>query len=522
MNKLKKILLSIILVCIFCVSCENPEQTITSPNKPKKEPETPVIEKKTDLCIKGIVAIEGSESSAGVQIQLKPEGKNTGTTVITSEDGTFVFDNLTEGKYRIDASKTAYISESVEEFELTGYRDNIQIALKPIPGTVTVYNFEGVILKSVYTKTGNPMYAKDAVVQLIYNGINYGNAVLSVSGGTFSVANVKEGTYSIYISLDGFDDAYFTDINIPFNVSAYGKPKFVIVKKSETITDTDQNNSPIVTKYTVSGVISLQEGGYAEGARVQLMRVDALYGLSVTTNSSGMFTIYNAVNSEDYRICVTLNGYITSKSNYFVLKDANLKNVNWSIVKKYEIGDRGPAGGWIIFEGGEYERDEGWTYIELAPDDINKKAIYGNYLNPVVHYGEGRSQMNTNYILNEHAKSLGGDLVLKDDVAAVLCSDYIYGGYNDWVLPTSAVFTIIINNNKNYANYNFKLTEQYWCSDTVYYSSDDVKFLAIRKFRFSPRLKSSSYEGDINLADSNFVCTENYRLRYNVRPVRYF
>ncbi|MDR2343421.1 MAG: hypothetical protein LBD86_02670 [Spirochaetaceae bacterium] len=50
--------------------------------------------------------------------------------------------------------------------------------------------------------------------------------------------------------------------------------------------------------------------------------------------------------------------------------------------------------------------------------------------------------------------------------AAILCTGYTLNGYKDRLLLPGGVFQMI-KDDGDYSGYNLKLTEQYWCSDTV-------------------------------------------------------
>ncbi|MDR2803093.1 MAG: carboxypeptidase-like regulatory domain-containing protein, partial [Treponema sp.] len=290
--------------------------------------------------------------------------------------------------------------------------------------------------------------------------------------------------------------------------------------------------------YFISGVIASREGGYADGAEIQLYSGSAKYGNSVIANSGGRYTIYGVANGS-YSIKVALAGYNPAVISDVVVKDANKTDVDGSIIKTYYKGGRGPAGGWIVYVGNEHTNlYYGFTYIELAPNDIGPndgKLHFGSIRNTEYFSTIYDSMENTQYILKEYNNSMGGDIV-EIEGAAVFCTEYTLNGYKDWVLPTSGVFEMI-KNDGNYSGYNFKLNEQYWCSDSVLWQQtqwwtefDDWDFLhlnphersetydveGVMKFRFEPEL--ITHTGDT----WNFCATNDYALQLYVRPVRYF
>ena len=102
-----------------------------------------------------------------------------------------------------------------------------------------------------------------------------------------------------------------------------------------------------------------------------------------------------------------------------------------SIEEIYNIGDRGPAGGWIFYDKGV--SSDGWRYLEAAPADQTKK-VWGTY-NYVVSGADGTvigtGKQNTLDII-------AGDSL--ENKAANACADYstVNNGitYDDWFLPS--------------------------------------------------------------------------------------
>jgi hypothetical protein len=101
----------------------------------------------------------------------------------------------------------------------------------------------------------------------------------------------------------------------------------------------------------------------------------------------------------------------------------------------YAIGDRGPAGGWIIYDKGD--NAGGWRYLEAAPEDqtpaswrhkgLLKWGCHGKSIPGARHNAIGKGKQNTQAIL---------EACDEPDIAARKCADYRGGGKDDWFLPS--------------------------------------------------------------------------------------
>jgi hypothetical protein len=101
----------------------------------------------------------------------------------------------------------------------------------------------------------------------------------------------------------------------------------------------------------------------------------------------------------------------------------------------YYVGDRGPAGGWIIYDKGN--NSDGWRYMEAAsedqtPDSWRHKGLaewgcHGTAIPGARYTAIGRGMLNTKAILEG---------CNEPDTAARRCADYRGGGKDDWFLPS--------------------------------------------------------------------------------------
>jgi TolB-like protein len=129
-----------------------------------------------------------------------------------------------------------------------------------------------------------------------------------------------------------------------------------------------------------------------------------------------------------------------------------------TVSRTYNIGDRGPAGGWVFYDKGSYSA--GWRYLETAID-TTEVGIYGEdestYYNAVINgtgdsIGSGKS--NTKAI--SERTNVG---------PAFYCINLNFGGFNDWFLPSLEELKMIYENLHKKKMGNFRYT--FYVSSTL-------------------------------------------------------
>lgn len=102
----------------------------------------------------------------------------------------------------------------------------------------------------------------------------------------------------------------------------------------------------------------------------------------------------------------------------------------------YRTGDLGPAHGLVFYMKANYSN--GWRYLEAAPEDQSVKAYWGCYDKAV----PGATYTDTGFGLNVDIGNgyFNTEQIVKGcedpGIAAKLCDEYTYGGYDDWYLPS--------------------------------------------------------------------------------------
>jgi len=113
----------------------------------------------------------------------------------------------------------------------------------------------------------------------------------------------------------------------------------------------------------------------------------------------------------------------------------------WLSSAPYNIGDVGPAGGFIFFENPNYAAD-GWRYLEAAPFDQSGGAKWGCFRRAIAGArgtGVGDGRQNTRDMLA--ACPDGG-------TAADLCAHLSINGVGGWFLPSRDELALMYRNLK--------------------------------------------------------------------------
>ena len=128
----------------------------------------------------------------------------------------------------------------------------------------------------------------------------------------------------------------------------------------------------------------------------------------------------------------------------------------------WKVGDRGPAGGWIFYDKGYFS--DGWRYLEAAPSDIKQGSDYyfmwGDNGSYGTNTGIGTGKSNTAIIVSKGSKD-------RNPNAATFCNDYVYGGYDDWFLPSKDELNQMYENLKKAGLGGFA-DGRYWSSSEPY------------------------------------------------------
>jgi hypothetical protein len=159
----------------------------------------------------------------------------------------------------------------------------------------------------------------------------------------------------------------------------------------------------------------------------------------------------------------------------------------------YAVGDRGPGGGWVFYDKGDYS--DGWRYLEAGPEDLCLSIKWNNgkrILTDAKEKGPGSGKSNTEKIIKKQGNGR---------YAAKLCDDYSYNMRSDWYLPSIEELKLMYQNIFNKGSGDF--------SSLVYWSSTEYDSQVVYTWYFK---ENQTYEGRN---------TKKFG-PYAVRPVRSF
>jgi len=130
-------------------------------------------------------------------------------------------------------------------------------------------------------------------------------------------------------------------------------------------------------------------------------------------------------------------------------------------------GEFGSAGGYIVYDKGV--TTDGWRYLEIAPNQLPDSSQWGcvdfafssiSWLSEEAGFG----QENTDLIVQE---------CTEPGIAADRCTDYSFGGYSDWFLPSWKEGVIMVSSASALEDIP-DLPGEYWTSTEDYFGPNAI------------------------------------------------
>ncbi|GAB6393975.1 MAG: carbohydrate-binding domain-containing protein [Bacteroidales bacterium] len=174
-----------------------------------------------------------------------------------------------------------------------------------VPEVPKTYSISGVIA------TDDGGAAAGASVALLHAaGDSIVQQAKAGSSGEYMMTGVEAGSYEITAALDGYETGRITGVEV----------------NDADLTDRDIVLQKIVAPtYSVSGTVTLSDGGAAAGASVQIKKAgdNTNVGQAATTDASGAYTI-SGVPAGEYKIVISLDGYQTEAIDGVAVSNADL------------------------------------------------------------------------------------------------------------------------------------------------------------------------------------------------------
>ena len=152
--------------------------------------------------------------------------------------------------------------------------------------------------------------------------------------------------------------------------------------------------------------------------------------------------------------------YVSVTATVTIIINSNTGNTG------YNIGDRGPANGFVFYDKGSYS--DGWRYLEAAPPETEFSAEwgYGYYYYVGNTYSDvGTGKQNTQNIVS--FLNIQGE----SGQAAQVCNNMIHNGFSGWFLPSMNELDLMYWN----LHYNgLGGFDSVWYWSSTEYDSDDA------------------------------------------------
>jgi large repetitive protein len=227
-------------------------------------------------------------------IQLRDVNNVLIDSVVSNQDGTFSFNNLTPGTYTILAAAPNYSTAQAGVSVLANQTSTVVLTLVPNPGTVS-----GIVTDNI----GNPIV--NAIVQIFdQNNILIGSGFTD-SSGQYIVGNLPSGSFNVVVNSPGFGQV-IAGINIGVGQDLTGVNIILIP------------NPGIIN----GQIINLTTGDPITGATVVI--IDGVSQIPVATTTTSTFGNYSVsgLAPGSYIVSASKLNFTTEQTGAIVLSDS--------------------------------------------------------------------------------------------------------------------------------------------------------------------------------------------------------
>ena len=203
--------------------------------------------------VEGVALFDGLTSHSGITIKLESEDRNKAAQASTSEDGSYIFNDVAPGVYRVIVSASGYVSMS------SGYFTVESATLTSVPERTVLYRNVGSV-KGTVKLSDSQADSSGIVVSFVSNEDSF--TAVTDNDGYFS-RSLKPGSYTVTASYPGYTsqsldvtvtENALTEINLPSLPLASGAVAgFVVLAGSEDFSGvviTLTNSTAMTESYT--------------------------------------------------------------------------------------------------------------------------------------------------------------------------------------------------------------------------------------------------------------------------------
>ena len=203
--------------------------------------------------VEGVAQYDGLTSHSGITIKLESEDRTKADQASTSEDGSYVFNDVAPGVYRVIVSASGYVSMS------SGYFTVESATLTSVPERTVLYRNVGSV-KGAVKLSDSQTDSSGIVVSFVSNEDSF--TAVTDKDGYFS-RSLKPGSYTVTASYPGYTsqsldvtvtENALTEINLPSLPLASGAVAgFVVLSGSEDFSGvviTLTNSTAMTESYT--------------------------------------------------------------------------------------------------------------------------------------------------------------------------------------------------------------------------------------------------------------------------------
>lgn len=280
--------------------------------------------------------------------------------------------------------------------------------------------------------------------------VYFSGTAIPVSGVTVQVGRVSQTTSS---------DGYYLLENIPTGVQALHARKagYDEYRSFTTVSGTYDIEITAEKVFILSGTVTGCHGEPVRGAEVVLLNPDGS-GSEIRdfTDSSGKYQL-PMIPQGEREISFRHEYYRNALTSVYMM---NADRIDYEVrLDQLQIGDTGPAGGWIFYIDKENEFE--WTYLEAAPGDA-QASTWSNITNELIgttETGVGSGKANTEAIIAQ-----AGHTTSSAQRAVDYTSVHNEIIYEDWFLPSRDELNLMYENLHLKGLGNFAAVMQYWSS----------------------------------------------------------